>query len=442
MAYKRISESLGTIREKCKNRIYKTESVKFTRKRKLTQVDMVWYLTMQKGRTASIELDSYFREKSGGYEIDITKQAFSKQRQHLKPEIFIDLYGDYLKSFYQKAPEEVKKYKGYIVLAVDGSMFEIPNTKELREEYKAQINSSKDRISARARVSLIYDVENGFIVNALIADCVQGEDVLGYKNIENAQEIVDLTKSIIIFDRGYPSVELIMHLEERGIKYICRLQSQMYEPEKRGMKTDDEWIDIKLDSQRLRKVKDETLLKAAKEKKYQKARLSKVILDTGEIEYLLSNIDKDVISEAEMKAAYFKRWQVEIGYDILKNKTHVENFTGRTKITIEQDFYAQMYTYNLLQDIKNEVNDGVSEDKKGKPRKYDYKTNINILAGNLKNILIKIMFTESDEEKEKLYRTIVDKGKKNLVPIKPNRTFMRKEYGGMNKFRTNLRPNM
>ena len=41
-------------------------------------------------------------------------------------------------------------------------MFQIPNTKELREKYKTQKNSSGDRESARARVSGIYDVENGF----------------------------------------------------------------------------------------------------------------------------------------------------------------------------------------------------------------------------------------------------------------------------------------
>lgn len=47
-------------------------------------------------------------------------------------------------------------------------MFEIPNTKELREEYKTQKNSSGDIESARARVSVIYDVENGFMIDALI----------------------------------------------------------------------------------------------------------------------------------------------------------------------------------------------------------------------------------------------------------------------------------
>ena len=82
------------------------------------------------------------------------------------------------------------------------------------------------------------------------------------------------------------------------------------------------------------------------------------------------------------------------------------------------------------------------EELKEKALKYEYKININILAGNLKNILIKIMFTESDAEKERLYKTIVDKAKKNLVAIRPGRTFARKEYSGMNKYRTNLRPNM
>lgn len=442
MAYYRIKDSVETIIDKCKDVNYRTESTKFTRSRKLTQADMVWYLTMQKGRTTSLELDSYLKEKTGGYEIDITKQAFSKQRQYLKPEIFIDITKAYLKSFYQKTPEEVRKYKGHIILSVDGSMFEIPNTKELREEYKAQINSSKDRVSARARVSMIYDLENGFTVDALISDCSHGEDALGYANIENAKDVIDLKNSIIIFDRGYPSVELILYLEENGIKYICRLQSQMYEREKRAMITDDEWIEIELDSKRQRNIKSKRLLEIAKEQKYHKCRLSKVVLNTGEVEFLLSNIDKEVIPEEEMKDAYFKRWQVEIGYDILKNKMHIENFTGKTKITIEQDFYAQIYTCNLLQDIKNDANKKVRNEKKDKKLKYEYKPNINILAGVLKNILIKIMFTESDKEKETLYKTIVDKAKNNLVAIRPNRSFERKEYRGANKYRTNLRPNM
>lgn len=322
-------------------------------------------------------------------------------------------------------------------------MFEIPNTKELREEYKSQKNSSGNRESARARVSGIYDVENGFMIDALIKDCGEGEKELAKKNIENAGEIIDLEKSIIIFDRGYPGIDLIWYLEKLKIKYIFRLQTKMYEQEKSIMKSNDEWVELEVAGDRLRKITDETIKKELKEKKKIKVRISKVILDTGEIEYLLTNVREDIIAPEEMKETYFKRWQIEIGYDILKNKLHLENFTGRTKITIEQDFYAQIYTFNVLQDIKNINTRRIQEKQKNKNLKYKYKVNTNILAGWLKNILIAVMFTEDGDEQENLYNIIVEKAEKNLIAINPNRTNIRKPYTSRrNKYKTNLRNNM
>ena len=161
----------------------------------------------------------------------------------------------------------MKTYKGYKVCAIDGSLFEIPNTKELREEYKTQKNSSGKRESARARVSGIYDVENGFMLDALIKDCGEGEKELAKKNIENTQKILKLEKSIIIFDRGYPGIDLIWYLEKRKIKYIFRLQTSMYEKEKKSMKTEDEWIELNVAGDRLRKISEEETKKELKEQK-------------------------------------------------------------------------------------------------------------------------------------------------------------------------------
>ena len=444
MSYKRINKSIKDIKRKNnQNEKYKTTNKVFVRNRKMNFTDFVWYLIMQKGRTTSMELDEYLKNKNGTYKISISKQAFSKQRQYLKPQIFIDIYKDYLEDFYHNYPEENKTYKGYNVCAIDGSLFEIPNTKELREEYKTQKNSSGNRESARARVSGIYDVENGFMLDALIKDCGEGEKELAKKNIENAGKIINLENCIIIFDRGYPGIELIWYLEKLKIKYIFRLQTKMYEKEKNSMESNDEWIELNVAGDRLRKVIDKEVKKELKSQKTIKVRMSKVILDTGEIEYLLTNIAEDIIAPEEMKETYFKRWQIEIGYDILKNKLHLENFTGRTKITIEQDFYAQIYTFNVLQDIKNTNTRRIQEKQKNKNLKYEYKVNVNILAGWLKNILIAVMFTEDEEEQEKLYNIIVEKAEKNLVAIIPNRTNIRKPYTSRrNKYRTNLRNNM
>lgn len=217
----------------------------------------------------------------------------------------------------------------------------------------------------------------------------------------------------------------------------------MYDKEKETMKSNDEWIKLKVDGDRLRKIENKETIKELKQEKFIEVRLTKVMLDTGEIEYLLSNISEEIIPYEEMKETYFKRWKIEIGYDILKNKLHIENFTGKTQRTIEQDFYAQIYTYNILQDIKHTTNDRVKEKKKDKELKYEYKPNINILAGWLKNILIAVIFADTDEERKKLYNIIIEKAEKNLVAIKPNRKNPRKPYtSGRNKYRTNLRNNM
>lgn len=444
MSYKRIEKSFKNIiikSEICEH--YKYDQRKFTRNRKMNFKDYIWYLIFQKGRTSSMELDEYLKSKNNTYKISISKQAFSKQRLNLKPEIFIDLYKDYLEDFYTNAKEEVKTYKGYYVLAIDGSMFEIPNTKELREIFKTQKNSSGHRESARARVSGIYDVENEFMIDAIISDCEQGEKKLAKINIEEAGKIIDLKKCIIIFDRGYPGLDLIWFLEKLGIKYIFRLQStNMYEKEKKIMTSNDEWVNLSC-VDRLRKIEDESVKKELKEKKNIPVRFTKVMLDTGEIEYLISNISETIIPEEEMKNAYFKRWQIEIGYDILKNKLHIENFTGKTKVTIEQDFYAQIYVFNLLQDIKHEANEKIQKKQKNKNLKYEYKPNINLLAGWLKNILIAIIFVNSKKKKRELYDIILEKAEKNLVAINPNRSYERKPYtSGRNKYSTNIRYNM
>lgn len=442
MCYQRLNESIEEIRRKNSSN-YKNSINAFVRNRKMNFTDYVWYLTMQKGRTTSMELDEYLKNKNGTYEISISKQAFSKQRQNLNPQIFIDIYKSYLFNYYNNYQDEVRKYKGYYVCAIDGSLFEIPNTEELREEYKTQKNSSGNRESARARVSGIYDVENGFMLDALIKDCGEGEKELAKKNIENTKKILNLENCIIIFDRGYPGVDLIWHLEKLKIKYIFRLQTGMYEKEKKLMKTNDEWIELNVAGDRLKKITDKKIKEELKKQKFIKLRISKVVLDTGETEYLLSNISEQIIAPQEMKETYFKRWQIEIGYDILKNKLHLENFTGKTKITIEQDFYAQIYTFNVLQDIKNTNTKRIQEKQRNKNLKYEYKVNINILAGWLKNILIAVIFEEDKDKKVELYNIIVEKAEKNLVAIKPNRTNIRKPYTSRrNKYRTNLRNNM
>ena len=70
-------------------------------------------------------------------------------------------------------------------------------------------------------------------------------------------------------------------------------------------------------------------------------------------------------------------------------------------------------------------------------RKYEYKINMNILAGIFKRKYIDILILEDEEEKVKRYMEMIDLMSKYLVPIKPGRSFERRKMHSMNKYRRN-----
>lgn len=66
----------------------------------------------------------------------------------------------------------------------------------------------------------------------------------------------------------------------------------------------------------------------------------------------------------DFKELYFKRWGIEIKYDELKNRLEIENFTGATKIAIEQDFYASIYLSNMIELARKDIDETVTIGRK------------------------------------------------------------------------------
>ena len=49
---------------------------------------------------------------------------------------------------------------------------------------------------------------------------------------------------------------------------------------------------------------------------------------------------------------YYRRWKIELAYNIAKNKLELQNFTGQSKIVVKQEFYGQMLMLNIAEDLK------------------------------------------------------------------------------------------
>lgn len=70
--------------------------------------DLTKFILAKKGKTTTtMELNNYFKEIEKRKNT-VSKQAFSKQRQNLNPDVFVELNRDYVRRIYEQA--EIKKY--------------------------------------------------------------------------------------------------------------------------------------------------------------------------------------------------------------------------------------------------------------------------------------------------------------------------------------------
>ena len=385
----------------CKARL---KSSYFTRGGKLGFVDIISVVLNFTKKTMRLELDSFF-EKVKNTDNNVTVQAFSEARQKISPEAFLIIFKKIVRLFY--TAEDLKTYRGYRVLAIDGTVLELKNSKELRD-YFGYIYNGKEEI-ARARASAIYDVENDIIVDAKIDRYDRSERDMAKEHIEKLIEM-GLQKDLILFDRGYPSKNLIKQLTENGIDYVMRVSTSFIK-EVNEVKTKDAIVRFKY------------------KRKYYNIRVVKIMLDSGIEEILVSSLLGEDFTKADFKEIYFKRWGIEVKYGIIKNKLQLENFTGEKPIIIEQDFYASMYLTNMVALAKIVTDEKIENKNANKNLKYEYKTNVNILIGNLKDELVMIMLEPSKFKRKRRLNKLIEKISKNMVPVRSDR-----ESGRRKKF--------
>jgi hypothetical protein len=268
----------------------------------------------------------------------------------------------------------------------------------------------------------MYDILNDIVYDAVIKPLSTDERTLAIMHIKNACDSISGKKILIIFDRGYPSFELIKILEDMGIKYLMRVKTKFNND-----------IDAQKESQ--------GYVRFGKDGEFLDVRVIKFTLDSGELEMLITNIDDSRLGVNAFKKLYFMRWPVETKYDLVKNKLQLENFTSRTVDGVEQDFYAVMSLTNLAAAAAHDAQPKADVARFGKGNKYEYCININELIGILKDHFVSVLLIDSDEERMKRIEDILNEIASNVRPNRPNRSVERKSNPRKSKFHHNQKSN-
>ena len=367
----------------------------FTRHRKMGFVSIFEFLLHLPRGPLPAELNNFCGDK-----MKITKQAFSKSRNNIKSEAFRE-FAHVSSATVMSETKDCGDIRGYRAFSVDGTELEIPPT----PENISYFGTHGGPTACRARVSALLNISEGIIADAEITPLSTDERTLANHHIEYLKKYLG-QRDLMIFDRGYPSKDLINTLESSHIKYLMRAQKSL-------AKEIDETPE-----------NDFNFIWTYKEN-HLNIRVVRVVLETGEVENLITNLPKEEFETEHFKELYFMRWGIESKYNTLKNKLLVEHFSGKTRLAIEQDFYATIWVANMLALAKGAADEQIAEENAGKKLKHRYQANEKLAIKKFRDRLIQLMAEDDLKVRESLFDLLVIDIARDRSLIRPGRHFPR-----------------
>lgn len=410
---------------------YKTRKNYFTRDRKMSFDKVVLYSLNKRGLTSKMEIEDFTNLINSA---DVSYPAVLKQRLKLDGKIYLDMMQTNLADFYEKFTEDVKLFHGYILTAIDGSDFEIPNTKKTREEF----NEYHDKeLVARATVSNMFDVLNHYIMDTIIEKFDYSERKMAKKHFETIKKLELKYPIIRTGDRGYCGIVDIYYSLKNDDKFVYRLKKSDFKKYIQNMKTNDETITIKYQYDRVRYYKEEypEFYKIMEETKEDiKVRIVKINNKDGEEIILVTNLEREKFDYNIMIELYKLRWEIETSYHLLKESLKIETITSSFKTIIEQDIYSQMLAFNIIRAFVNDAQKEIDQTK----YKNEMKINMNMAVGFVKKTLTLIIIEEDRNKQDDMFDLLMKKIPKYIVPVKKDRHYSRNK-DKKNKYSINKR---
>lgn len=372
-----------------------TKESYFTRKeRKLSFKEDMRILMSIGSSSMKKELFDYFDYDA----FTVSLPGFIKSRAKIKEEAFIELM-----KMTNKAYPCNKTYKGYRLLAVDGSDLPISTDKNDFDtyEYHGGIGNGYCTI----HLNTLYDILNHRYLDCMIQGRRSENEKLAMWMMAERYEN---NKAIFIADRGYETFNNFEHLKKTGHKFLIRvrdinsktslLKSFKSLPKKGEFDKD---VHITFTNKQTKEIRshpekyksimtNQTFDFLDKDHRFYEAdyRVIRVCIGGKDEEYesFITNLSRYEFSIKDIKELYRLRWDIEVSYRHLKYSVDLNALHSKRRDFIRQEIWARMVMFNISMIIIDYIQDKKLDKKK---RKLEYKVNITMAIFFTKQYIIK-----------------------------------------------------
>ena len=291
----------------------KNPNTDFTRQKKWTFSEMLKFMISMEGKSLKDELYEYF-----DYDCETpSNSSFNQRRAQILPEAFEFLLHQFTDSYRNND----KSYKGYKLIACDGSDLSITHNPEDKKTYIQSQTTVKGY--NQLHLNVFYDLLKRVYIDAIIQPVREENEKRAMCDMIDRYQ--SNSKSIFIADRGYESYNIFAHAQEKEMHYIIRVKDIDSTGILGGMKvpeTDefDEWISYSLTSRQTKEIK-------ANKEKYKfipststfdylnpnnkfydmKFRVVRFAITDTSYECIITNLSEDEFDASEIKKLYQMR---------------------------------------------------------------------------------------------------------------------------------------
>jgi len=344
----------------------------------------------------------------------ITKSAFFQARKQLSYSAFIALNHQLIDGIYNR-PEHYKKWKGFRLCAIDGSSIRLPNEPDITDHFGVQKGRAGQEDCPMGMASTFYDVLNNLVLDSSINPKSTSERLCAEKHLKFARE-----NDLILYDRGYSAFWFYALHIKHNHSFCMRAKTNKDLIVKKFIKSNKREAVVTFKP-------NKPSIKTCKEKGLPATpitlRLVRVDLP-NEVEVIITNLmDTETYNARLFKALYHQRWGVEENYKRLKQWVEVENFSGKSLLSVKQDFYAKMVAMNLTALMAMAAQKVVS--KETQHHRLKYQVNFAQALSKMKHTIVGLIQQAHSSIAARI-RWIIIYISKTIEAVRPGRSSLRR----------------
>ena len=152
---------------------------------------------------------------------------------------------------------------------------------------------------------------------------------------------------------------------------------------------------------------------------------------------ITSLIDTNLYPIGIFHDLYHSRWPVEEDYKAIKCRMELENFTGKSALSVYQDFHAKIFAKNLVSIMAFHINSDLKKNNESK--RHVYQINFTQALSKSKGVFA-LLFHETKSKIMQLIADLLNIFQRTIEPVRPGRKFPRNHKASVRKFFLQYKP--